>query len=98
MIVAVVHDGKNSRETGGGGSHLPCKIISGSVMISCSPPSGTRHTRIFASSPACRVETDTFTLRHSLGSQNETTGRRMLPAYPRRDGVCRKGPRRSRPR
>lgn len=31
---------------------LPCRMSSGSVRVSFRPPSGTRHTRIFASSPA----------------------------------------------
>lgn len=77
---------ENNREMGsGGGSHLPCRMISGSVIISCSPPSGTRHTRILASSPACWVEMEMCTSSHSSSlqkTQNKNTGQHMRHRLP----------------
>lgn len=74
-FVAVVHYRKTT-VSGSDGLHLPCTMLSGSVIVSCSPPSGTRHTRIFASSPACRVEMEMCTLSQSSGLQKKTTNKR----------------------
>lgn len=73
---------------------LPCKMSSGSVRVSFSPPSGTRHTRIFASSPARVMRSARQTTRSAANTHSRPT---QGFTYPQQAAVCQKGPMRSRP-
>lgn len=72
---------------------LPCKMSSGSVRVSFSPPSGTCHTRIFASSPARETR---YARQITHPAANAHTYAAHVFTYQRQAGSCQKGPSRSR--
>lgn len=79
----------------------PLSTASGSCSVSCSPPSGTRHSRILASSPAAaptQAEGDTEA-EQQHGAQQPTAGcwcQLHQSAYQPQGAVGRRGPRRGR--